>query len=247
MWQHLLPHKVVLFPQLFNLGQNTTLLFYIRTAAQRQLTGFTNSVLTEGTVEDKLTPGLSFSHSKSLRKDRSPPCSPKIRWWWAACTHCLPPLPMTHRVRSIFCFFPQPGFGASSPSATGSPQNPWDIFLVEIPLIASCGCLHDIFWATMSSSQARPSHHWGVSLPQVRPSDPETRKWAYQTDHKKPVFHLWFYGAEVALSNLLLSPCLTLQYHQLWMSTAPSNKGRAYDSHICPTNGFVLPPALEKN
>lgn len=104
-----------------------------------------------------------------------------------------------------------------------------------------------VFWATMSSSQARPSHHWGVSLPQMRPSDPETRKWAYQTDHKKPVFHLWFYGAEVALSNLLLSPCLTLQYHQLWMSTAPSNKGRAYDSHTHPANGFVLPPALEKN
>lgn len=164
MWQHLLPPKVVLFPQLFNLGQSTTLLFYIRTAAQRQLTGFTNSVLTEGTVEDKLTPGLSFSHSKSLRKARSPPCSPKIRWWWAACTHCLPPLPMTHRVRSIFCFFPQPGFGASSPSVTGSPQNPWDIFLVEIPLIASCGCLHDMF-----SGPPWAAHRLGPATIEVSP------------------------------------------------------------------------------
>lgn len=177
MWQHLLPPKVVLFPQLFNLGQSTTLLFYIRTAAQRQLTDFTNSVLTEGTVEDKLTLGLSFSHSKSLRKARSPPCSPKIRWWWAACTHCLPPLPMTHRVRSIFCFLPQPCFwSVFSQCDRVSPEPLGNLFGRNSPHCLLWLPSWHVFWATMSSSQARPSHHWGVSLPQMRPSDPETRK-----------------------------------------------------------------------
>lgn len=88
-------------------------------------------------------------------------------------------------------------------------------------------------------SLARPNRHWSSSLPETQPWGPGTRRQAYQTDHQNPTHLLcpWIYRP--ALSNFLLSLCLTLRYHQPWMSTASSAKGTARGSHACPGNDFI--------